>query len=380
MSAELFLPFLSPDRQKHFLALAGAYGKSYMEGQKVSDPRVLSLPHHKRIMLNESIEKEAAFLAEFAPEVIETAKMPFTTRHDIANAMLTFQPDMAATIYKGRFDVLCDIGLRLMVLFKRIRMFQTTDALETMLLDTDFGDDIPASWFQTPFDNIYIEFGEHRRSPFTIEDPNSGTHIVEGCYLLKGLAKPMSGRGQMVRGYDLIIFGSPLNKSGVLDDCFVHMALPIEDENTSISSLVSRVVAMYAAQAEFVNADVFRPVVEHVAKILVYMGTKEARQREVIEGRLATDRIKALKSSAKREKARRQAERLYDRIVIGPSAVCGADQSGGSGIRAHVRRGHFRSQPCGPNHSLRRPVWIQPTLVGGAQLGADILQPTYRIQ
>ena len=32
--------------------------------------------------------------------------------------------------------------------------------------------------------------------------------------------------------------------------------------------------------------------------------------------------------------------------------------------RVHWHRGHVRSQPCGPQWSLRKPVWIEPVLIG----------------
>lgn len=267
--------------------------------------------------------------------------------------------------------------------FGRIRMFQTTDALEDMLHQTDFGDDIPASWFQPPFTDIYIEFGEGRHFPLTMSDPQSGRHIIEGCYLLSGRSRPLGSQGPLVRGFDMIIFGSPAGKSGIMDDCFVHMGLPIESESAPISEVVRRVVDHYAARADFPNADIFRPVVEHVAKVLVYLGTREARQREVRDGKAAKLRLAGLKSTAKREKASRQAARLYDRIVVGPDALpaeLSKGAPGRSGMKAHIRRGHFRSQAYGPQHSLRRPQWLQPTLVGQSQLAANGTQAAYEIR
>jgi hypothetical protein len=35
----------------------------------------------------------------------------------------------------------------------------------------------------------------------------------------------------------------------------------------------------------------------------------------------------------------------------------------GSEIRAHWRRGHWRNQPCGPQLSGRKLIWIMPVLV-----------------
>ncbi len=383
MKNSRFFFSMTPDQQRKFMDFAAAYGNAYTRGNDTRDERLLSLPHHKRIAMNDAVALEARFLEEFAPAVIAEAKRPGSSRYDIADAMVVHYPDLTNTMYQGRTDILCDVALRLMVHFGRIRTFQTTDALETLLRDTDFGPDIPANWFRTPFEDCYIEFGEHRRHPVTITDPISGKHIVEGVYLLSGLSRPVDGGDTLVRGYDLIIFGSALGKGGVMDDCFVHMGFPIGDESRSISEEVSHVVAYYAKQSDFLNAEIFRPVVEHVAKILVYMGTKEARQVEVNEETQAIHRIAGLKSSAKREKALRQAARLYDRVVIGPEHLptelrdIDTDRTGA--IRPHVRRGHFRSQAYGPQHSLRRPQWIQPMLICKERFVGGTPQPTYTI-
>ena len=121
---------------------------------------------------------------------------------------------------------------------------------------------------------------------------------------------------------------------------------------------------------------------EHVAKVLVYLGTKDARQRPVLEGTEARRRINGLKSPAKREKAKRQAARLFDRIVVGPADLPEdlAGGHGGGSVRPHIRRGHFRAQPYGPQHSLRRPLWIQPTLVGKERISGEFQHPAYVIQ
>ena len=344
------------------------------------DERLKALPHHRRIALFDMLEHEAAFLESFAPEVIAQVKNPGSTRLDIAATLQDCYPLLARSVYLDRHDVLCDLALRLMVHYGRVRTFQTTDALELMLQDTDFGGDVPAAWFRPPFEEVFIEFGEHRRFPVTISDPDSGEHIIEGVYVMSGLSHSTKD-GQLVRGFDLIIFGSPVGKSTALDDCFVHMGLPINDEEKPISDVVQDVVDYYSGQSNFPNKHAFRPVVEHVAKVLVYLGTKDARQQAVKEGSEARRRINGLKSPAKREKAQRQAARLYDRIVVGPAELPDelAGGHGGSPVRPHIRRGHFRAQAYGPQHSLRRPVWIQPTLVGKDRISGEVAHPAYVI-
>lgn len=346
------------------------------------DDRLKTLPHYQRIALHDMLKHEAVFLEEFAPKVIAQVKSPGSPRHDIATTLQDCYPLLAKSIYLDRYDVLCDLALRLMVHYGRVRSFQTTDALEQMLQDTDFGGDVPAAWFRPPFEEVFIEFGEHRRFPETISDPDSGEHVIEGVYVMSGLSHSKTD-GQLVRAFDLIIFGSPTGKSTALDDCFIHMGLPIDDEEKPISDVVQDMVDYYASQSDFPNKHAFRPVVEHVAKVLVYLGTKDARQHKVTEGSEARRRIEGLKSPAKREKAQRQAARLYDRIVIGPAELpedLAGGHSGSSGVRPHVRRGHFRVQAYGPQHTLRRPVWIQPTLVGKDRISGEVAHPAYVIQ
>ena len=114
------------------------------------------------------------------------------------------------------------------------------------------------------------------------------------------------------------------------------------------------------------------PVVEHAAKILMYLGTREARQRECREKSDALAALGRLRSPAKAQKVSRQAERLMDRIVVGPAAF-EARQDVPAGHHAspgtHWRRGHFRMQAYGPHHAERRPAWIAPVLVNGDLLG-----------
>lgn len=378
-----FLDALSlAQRQKfyNFLRSRASANEAILEN---NDDRLKALPHHRRIALHDMLVHEAAFLEAFAPSVIKLVKTPGSTRHDIALSLQEHYPQLARTVYLDRYDVLCDLALRLMVHYGRIRTFQTTDALEQMLQDTDFGGDVPAAWFQLPFEEVAIEFGEHRRFPVTISDPDSGDHIIEGVYVMSGMSRSQLD-GQLVRGFDLIIFGSPVGKSSPLDDCFIHMGLPISNEEKPIAEVVKEVVDFYASQHDFPNNHAFLPVIEHVAKILVYLGTKEARQRAVKEGSEANRRIEGLKSPAKREKALRQAARLYDRIVIGPDELP-EDLAGGHGltngsVRPHIRRGHFRAQACGPQHAQRRPVWIRPTFVGRDRISGEVAHPAYVLQ
>lgn len=366
-----------------FYQLLDQYGKAYLKSTENTDARLCALPHPKRVQLNDALALEAEFLRTFAPRAYEIALSPSSSRLEIANEIYTGYPELSALVFQDDQDVLFDIATRLMLHAKRIHLFQTTDALEALLHDSDFGRDVPAQWVQSPFPNVYLEFGQTRSSPFSIQDPQSGSHIVEGCYLLSA-PRPRFGqtnRDGLVRSFDIVIFGSPLGKRGVMDDAFVTISLPIEDENASIEATVERAIQYYRlTDGEFLNQEVFGPVMQHVAKILVYLNTPDARRRPLTEASESRARLASIKSPAKRAKATRQSDRLYDRIVVGPETLPSDYQAGSQGhgpVRPHVRRGHIRAQAYGPQHSLRRPQWIQPVMVGKGALTAT---PEYLVR
>ena len=61
-----FFLSLTAAQQRKFMAFASAYGDAYARGNDNRDERLLSLPHHKRIAINDAIALEARFLEEFA--------------------------------------------------------------------------------------------------------------------------------------------------------------------------------------------------------------------------------------------------------------------------------------------------------------------------
>lgn len=373
VALEAYLASLPEVERARYVRLS----KRYAEKSLISrgcDPRLLALPHPQRIEAFDLANTESEMFKRYAPNVWAAACNLDAGRFELLRIFLRDYPLLAQVVSNGRTEILNDIALRLMVKAGRARQIQTTDALEEMLGRTDFGEDVPCNWFRTPFPGIYIEFGTKRDFPIAMHHPDSGDHVIEGCYLFEGnvFRDGASPGDNLLRGYDIIIYGSAAGKESPLDDVYIHMAIAIEDENEPISALVARSIDQFRKKAGHVpNDHVFQPVVEHVAKILVYLNMSEARRVEVNEGSEARRRISALRSAAKIEKAIRQSARLYDRIVVGPTAppAPNNDHAGTGEMRAHWRRGHIRAQAYGPQHSLRRPVWIHPLLVRADKLG-----------
>jgi hypothetical protein len=105
----------------------------------------------------------------------------------------------------------------------------------------------------------------------------------------------------------------------------------------------------------------------YVAKLLLYMSLDAAAVRL---DRAYTDADRSFSGLGRRKREQRQAqiELLYDRYVVGPAvladgAASSAGDHAGTEVSAHWRRGHFRMQTHGPQSSLRKLMFIAPTLV-----------------
>lgn len=90
--------------------------------------------------------------------------------------------------------------------------FVLDDALVTMLEHTDLADDIPLSMLALPFPRFYVEFGRTRTIGLRLPNVATGEHVLEGAYVEAG-TNPEFGDGLYV-----MLTGSPLGKSGPLDD------------------------------------------------------------------------------------------------------------------------------------------------------------------
>lgn len=347
-----------------------------------TQPKLLALPHPKRIGLFGMIAAEWAILERIAPEVAKEVLSPDSNRYDIAHRLAT---GPAREFFGDNREALMEIALRAMVHKNRVRLLQTTDALEERLRLSDFGDEVPGSWFRPPFPACFIEFGTKRDFPWTLLDPVSGEHRIEGAYLIEG--KSLEGPGgepldRPVPAFDLIITASPVGKTSHLDDAFIHSTLIISDEAEPVTHLMERTVSRFRAMNQGVASDDrFVAVIAHLAKILIYLGTRDARTSDVREGSLAQSRLAGIKSPGKRAKAERQSQVLYDRVVVGPERFYDTkNYEAGTSVRTHWRRGHFRMQRHGAGLSLSHPVWIQPLLVNADQLNGEVAVGEYVVK
>jgi hypothetical protein len=356
---------------------------------------LLALPHPKRVDIAGLLDAANDFIHDFAPACHALGKIPTASRINFVSKMVDRYPAIAKMfvgpgVARSEFgfdtEPLEDMALRLYWRQRAGRTFQITDALDERLAQTTIGADIPADWFRLPHSCVYIQFGTRpsTRLP-TLYHGESGEHRIEGCYLLEYTNSYLSHETAAinnldpnipVRAIEMIVCGSAEGKAHILDDVVTHTHIVIRDENKSIVDTLKywlEYADRLAGQRDR-NWTVLPTILEHVAKVLVYLGTAECRRRQLNEESTARQELASIKSGSKLAKAERKLRRLYDRIVVGPDSfpVASPVIPGSSGaMPMHWRRGHFRSQPYGPNLSLRRPKWIEPMLIRADLLSAE---------
>lgn len=115
--------------------------------------------------------------------------------------------------------------------------------------------------------------------------------------------------------------------------------------------------------------------VTFLLKILLYITVPSARAERCFERTNMLAAAAAEKNPKRRSKIERDAERAYDRIVIGPTSIPleeqGVEAVGHREMRTHWRRGFFRRQRHGEGLSQTKLVFIAPVLVRADRLAGD---------
>lgn len=262
--------------------------------------------------------------------------------------------------------------------------FRIDDALCAMLHATDLDDDIPVEAIKAPYPRAFIEFGARRDLPLHILNDLSGRHVLEGAYIEAG------ERNAEESGIYIMLTGSPLGKRNALDDAIHAVFLPTNkgftlkkalewsfSEGRRLSEQHGLVVSNPACQEPTLEC------LNFLVKVLLYIGLPEARRSIHPEKTHWVASHSGLKSTAKVAKAQRRARLLTDYILITASTDAQRtahelDREGRS-VRSHWRRGHYRMQAHGVQMSLRKVVFIAPTLVNPDQIGASAAAPSYRV-
>ena len=278
-------------------------------------------------------------------------------------------------------------------------ILQVTSPLQAMLAETDLAAELPATMLRSPYPLCYIAFA--RPNPLRVTNRTSGLHECEGAYIgtyelpagHEVLSIPARNRAlkldpaKPVRVVEIVITGSPVGKENALDDASQDLVLLIQDEDECLRAVLDRHIAWFNNPAAYgrpglapmdsAEVAMTRPVVEQLAKVLLYLHLSDAEKARVTERSDLEEKIRTL-GPKKAARFRRKLSSAYDRIVIGPATFPEPETpgtgtgAGGAGeglrsVKAHWRRGHFRTIRYGEKLGKSRLGWIKPVLVNAGQ-------------
>lgn len=380
--------------------------KVWNESQACKDAAIWRLPHPIRV---QAMGIHHLFVMQYAPiwralaEHLESEAsydevMLWLSHQAFANSINEAHHALPGSINSGptRIQMAC---LRFMA--RQAPVFQVTDALNELLAGSDLGD-VPARHFRLPYPLCFVETGKSRQTAFDAGlrvDAVDGVYPLEGAYLLEDRLTVRAEvtvkahamqlyelqEGESVRVISLIVMGSPVGRSSLMDDMGYTQSLYIreQDEDLPLEQILDRHAERYQRRdAKWGGDDVpemvfdtMKAAVLHIAKAVLYVGSKSARLAKIDERSDADRRLERLKPG-KRAKLERRSLRLYDHVVVGPSELPqdlrmprGEAGREGYSVRPHWRRGHFHTVLFGPGRSERRLEFFMPTLVRQDLLG-----------
>ncbi|MEJ7808159.1 MAG: hypothetical protein WKG03_19830, partial [Telluria sp.] len=233
-------------------------------------------------------------------------------------------------------------------------LIELTPALQQLLARSDLGDDIPVALLRPPMPACFIRFGEEmQQAPLMPHLDGFAFSHIDGVYVFETTVGGERGLALVALynadGYD------GLGISGI--------TVVIRDEQEPLVHVMDRI----SAKMNHAHRAHHQALAQMCTKVFLYWNVEQARRIEETPYTNVMQQLKQL-GPKKAAKLRRRLHSLYDRILLGPLALPDHGHSVHGAVSPHWRRGHFRMQPHGPQQSLRKVVFIAPTLVRADRL------------
>jgi hypothetical protein len=372
-----------------------------------TDPQLMMLPHPARVTYMKQIEIAKFTYGEQWLEVskiiADNSLSLYQTAKNLIETSPAFRLSYNITGNEPTGSNGGNAGIQLLGLrfaLNKGHVFQTTDALDEQLHHTDIAETIPVSLIRPPYPVCYFEFGQSRKSPFTVSNEVSGDHVAEGCYVFEHIANTYMGQ-PFKEHRELIIATTGMPKAHLSDDAVRLYTIPILDEDLTIAETLSAFFELHKAdiaRARAMQIDMILQVADdsemaelervlrHLMKIMLYLSTAKALTTSNTERSEAEKKVRSAPAGLMRKKREEKADRVYDRIVIGPKQLPKPDlPTGGGGMVRHVsphwRRGHFRDQRHGEGNKLIKTIFIEPQLIAAERIAdSDVPAKTYIIK
>ncbi|HEY3931550.1 MAG TPA: hypothetical protein VGM58_04190 [Verrucomicrobiae bacterium] len=255
-------------------------------------------------------------------------------------------------------------------------IFLFSDDLVNAFLKTDV-EDIPVSLLKPPFDAFYFKFGQHTQ----IQTVPNKDRFLDGAYIfarLGGLVIEYTqcsddgSIGSLGLGFFLDLSNAK-TIGEALERGIKTKAEDIHEHTKEAAGFGDGYKFMQDTEAQ--RRAIFEhglPIYKEVTKLIANGLAYVLYERDSIKndwlGAPESLVSKLEKSSTAKEKHRNESKLLslgFSKVYLCSPVLEKEDGHLPTGreLRPHWRRGHWRRQPCGPNLSLIRLVWVRPTIV-----------------
>lgn len=263
--------------------------------------------------------------------------------------------------------ILLTAAMMLCFWMRQGRFYEPSRSLDRMLASSDIAHDLPLSLLKPPVRTLCI-----------VPPPEQRQHCAgaESILVFQNRAISQNADGQIETiddGALLLHAFWPTNELGATS---LGLMLLCTDESKTVRHAVDEAVqnqVTLANRTAQVNLPAqWAPFIDYVAKVLLYLSLNDAVLREERPYSVAPKVFAGLGKRRRNEKLA-ELEQLYDRYIVGSESLLRGDSAGHShhDVSAHWRRGHFRLQPHGPQLSLRKVIFVAPTLVRADRLSPD---------
>jgi hypothetical protein len=266
------------------------------------------------------------------------------------------------------------------------RNFKIEQALAAQLLQTDLGD-LTLEDMHFPLSGFFFQFDEgDPEQNFTLQQSSPSGQLesgrIEGAFvsyfpkLANGkrhlrISFVAKEKGRRVPSLTLNLredetFGVPIKR---LVDAAIAYDLEDMHRNKDRNELTKRVwLTMPLLEQHYAtNRDEIEKALLLVLNTLAYMGIAPTDQTTVYPDDAPKSLVNLAENGSRADRSRainKMEERGFLPVVsIGKHYIKQNPQAPNHGTKTHWRRGHWRNQPYGERLSLRKIIWIQPTLI-----------------
>jgi hypothetical protein len=377
----------------------------------------LRLPLPRRAELEPVLEYRKLLLGSDWNMIIDLCKKEISAV-EIMNILVNNPAHMESMAKKGIHPATINSNLFIMRhLATEAPIMSVSEGLKQMLIDTKIKDEVPAKFFAPPFKSVYIEFdaAANRHMSKNLVTLGGVSVLCEGCYVQESrYEKPLKmsraatdsleiDPNKPVRIIEIGFTASPFNSlksvedtmgMPVASDSIDFCSIYIQDEDESINDVLDRhfnhfrnTVLLEQKLSENDRRhfeSLFKENFSTLAKILFYLHLEKREQVTVNEASLLEERLKGI-GEKKQDKLKRQLQRKYDHIVIGPSHYTPIAERIATGTyppgtkAPHYRRGTFAIRWTGTKQA-RVPVLtrIKESIINKDRLTSTDTPPVHK--